>query len=249
MIQKKPSTLRYVTLPTKQKLQIASKVASGLFYFYSTPWLRDSWNNNDIYLYPRRHGFAPEPMLANSTNHPSLTPPDTFGSLTPPFIAQFGCFLLHLSFGSPWDEIKAAFHRGLEHDEPSRPSEADHLVFSDIYAWANDPNVAPGDRPCHEEGNSYLEAILNCFSGDFGLRPGTAASMDDDDFSLAVYRKILCPLQFALEDFQARQIRIFGPPIILPVPETRDPSEGLREGRLLFDDEEIKGSIDEVRRK
>lgn len=230
-------------LSTGEKLQLAYKVGSSLLYLHSTPWLEDSWHSENIYLPGRSNGeVVIEPLLAKRRNdgcalEASHAPHET-GAISTHIIASFGRFLIELCLGAPWDQIKNAFLGG---DEPSHASDVDALIFTYILGWVENLKVVARDKPCYLEGNSYFDAIRRCFRGNSSQELSNW-TMHNAEFRLVVYKDILRPLQFALEDFQARQIETFGP-LVTAAGEGFSPNdrEEQKSPFMLFDDEEIKG--------
>lgn len=244
-------------LSTEQRLQLAYRVGSCLFYLHSTPWMPEVWTSNDVYLPRRGDGqMVMEPLFANMTTgrpashsrgsgqapRPRSPPPDaTPTTLRSPAVSCLGRFLVELCYGASWDQIQKVF---IPDVEVSFAAEADSAVVSSLLSWAEDPTVAVWDKPCHQEGYSYFDAIKNCFFGELPLgQDPDAAAMSHHELRKRVYMDVLRPLQFALEDFQAHQTRIFGPTVDLWAEEGLAPGGRSRGGNelRLFDDEDVKG--------
>jgi hypothetical protein len=243
------SSDRFV-LSTEQKLQLAYQVGSSLFYLHFASWLRDDWDGEDVYLPWQSDGVVfLEPLLVKQLNQKrtsidSCNPTENAPRI-PPIITSLSRFLIELCCGAPWKLIREVFLAGYL----TPPKSTDLAIFNEISSWIESPKVAIKDKPCHLEGWSYFEAIRNCSLGDFGQKL-KARSMGDEEFQIGVYQHILRPLQFALEDFKAQQIRIFGPPIIEKLGENIPPviSEG-NKSSMLFDDDEVMGDAATVKRK
>ncbi|KAK5087249.1 hypothetical protein LTR24_006889 [Lithohypha guttulata] len=232
-------------LSVEQKLQLAHKVASALFYLHSTPWLMDPWDSESIHLIRQDDGRTLiDPLLAKRPveDSASVDRHDAHSMWREgvPTSIHLGRFLIELCYGATWDRIRTTF---LSAEESSMgPIDADNFVFSRIDSWVGNPMIAKEEQPFHLEGNSYMTAVRSCFIYDFG-QPSTSTSLYDEAFRLGVYTQILRPLQFALEDFQARQSRIFGPRRRHPddFDNSIVPPRARIDSFKLFDDEDIKG--------
>ncbi|KAH6987025.1 hypothetical protein EDB80DRAFT_881462 [Ilyonectria destructans] len=212
-------------LSTEEKLQLAYLVGSSLLYLHFTPWLENSWHSGNIYLPGRSNGeVVIEPLLAKRRNdgcalEASHGPHET-GAISTPIITSFGRFLIELCLGAPCGQINNVFLGG---DEPFHASDVDALIFTHILGWVENLKVVARDKPCHLEGNSYFDAIRGWFRGNSSPELSNW-TVYNTEFRLGAYKDILRPLQFALEDFQARQIEPFRP-LITAVGEGFSPND------------------------
>jgi hypothetical protein len=246
------------SLSTVQKLEVAYKVATSLFYLHSTPWLEDSWNSNDVFLPCRSDGsIIPDPLLSrrlmqedNASAKSSKVEEESGMPSKPPIVTRLGRFLLELCFGATWADMQRVFLAGI--DKPAETMDADLVVFNSVLSLVENPRLVMHDKPCRAEGWSYYEAVKNCFYGVFGSGKMAIGSdidetdllslpMDDVDLWIDVYQKIVRPLQFALEDFHARQFQLYGPQTRIKR-EMDAPAESmpLKEALILFDDKELE---------
>ena len=243
-IRRPPEDTRRLQLSTEQKLQLAHKVAFSLFYLFSTPWVRDSWTSDNVYLtWNESSNSIVYPLfLRNATvPDPSVTASSTFEPPKPriPFTNRLGRFLVELWCGTSWSYLEKCF---LASDGPSKMVDSDVFILTRLLNWVNDSKIADKDKPFHLEGSSYFLAVQKCFLCDFDTAQlDQAAPLDNENFARWVYRHVLRPLQYALEDFQTRQDRFFGARLELS-PEKSSPSSAEDTKRLrLFAIEEIEG--------
>lgn len=243
-IRRPPKDTRRLQLSTEQKLQLAHKVAFSLFYLFSTPWVRDSWTSDNVYLtwQESSNGIVYPLFLRNATvPDPSVTASSTFEPPKPriPFTNRLGRFLVELWCGTSWSYLEKSF---LASDGPSKMVDSDVFILTRLLNWVNDSKIADRDKPFHLEGSSYFLAVQKCFLCDFNTAQlDQTAPLNNENFARWVYRHVLRPLQYALEDFQTRQDRFFGARLELS-PEKSSPSNAEDTKRLrLFAIEEIEG--------
>lgn len=226
-------------MPTEQKLQLAHKVASGLLYAYATQWMKDTWASEDVYLVSGAGGGSLiEPLLAKhpQANSGSASIDKGYETLSAMELSlvHLGRFLIELYYGVPWEQIRRAFLRA---EDEEFGLNADIIASGRIFSKVGWPTVATNDQPFYQEGNSYVSAVRSCFTRDFGQRSG---SLDDLDFRLGIYTYIILPLFFAVEDFQARQLRIYGPRIEIPESLKLSGNQAM----LFDDDDKISGNVE-----
>lgn len=195
------------SLTTEERLRLSIQVTSGVLCLYATAWLAGSWKSTDIYFW---HGTDDVDLNAWTVNSRTAGPlsqaaGDSTTSLSDPTILSLCRFLVELWFGAPWSHIKKV--HGSSCQSGQGEVMADRAVIETILNWASDETISPHDRPFHEEGSLYADAVRNCLKCDFG-QPKT--SMTDRTFREGVYHKILCPLRWALHDFLNAQLQLFG---------------------------------------
>jgi len=231
-------------LSTEQKLQIAHKVAFGLFCIFSTPWLRDGWDIHDVHLTQEGHSDGSIYPLFARNSDASVPPATNIRSHNPSgsgvqFIHYLGRFLVELCYGSSWHDIRRAL---LAVEEPSTTAGSGDPVLTQLLEWADDPRIGEKDKPFHLEGSSYIMAVQKCFTfmGDFQEGTGgSPQSLAREDIAQWMYRHIFAPLQFALEDYHKRQTQIYGLHTDLKVPLDSAPLPEDERKLSLFIDEEI----------
>lgn len=194
-------------LTTLERLKLSTQVASAVLCLYDTTWLPEFWSYTDIYLRHDGDGIKFNPWIVNSrtTGISSQAANDSTTSLTDPTILSLCRFLVELWFGAPLSHIRKAY--GSHYQLGGGEAAADRDVIETILSWASDETISPRDRPFYEEGRLYTDAVRNCLKCDFGQ---VKTSMTDRTFREGVYSRILCPLRWALEDFQAAQLQLFG---------------------------------------
>lgn len=232
-------------LSTEEKLKLAVKVASSLFYLHSTPWLAESWNTDELFLIYTPGGAELEgPLLSQRLQRQGPSPAGQHAgqqtdvsSHTNLTITRLGRFLVELWYGASWDRVRDSFIRSPE-SCPTTECDTEILVFSHVNSLAVDASLADEARPFYLEGNSYADAVRNCFLCDFGQKE---ASLGDEAFCMGVFFRILRPLQYALEDFYALQSRIYGPMKGLGARVSSYEAQRLEEPEdlMLFDDESL----------
>lgn len=242
-VRKRYSSSELPALSTEERLELAIKVTSSIFYLHSTPWLARSWNTEDIYLIsePGSEQLG-GPLLAQSPDLQSCHEPpadqqtnDSTNMDTT--ISHLGRFLVELWCGAPWDCVRDTF-LGSSIAHPQMESDVESLVITHILTWAADPTVAEKHRPFYLEGSSYADAVRSCFLRDFGQQ---TTSLEDEHFRLGVFSRILRPLQYALDDFHALQSRIYGSMKVLNDECSSHGSNRPQEMQdfMLFDDEDL----------
>jgi hypothetical protein len=68
--------------------------------------------------------------------------------------------------------------------------------------------------------------------------------LDNDELRLGLYMQVLRPLNFALEDFRARQRKTFGPKQSLSDSTSEKTAAKEIKGKALFDEELIRGDVE-----
>lgn len=221
------------SLTTLERLKLSTQVASGVLCLYATTWLTDFWSSKDIYFWQDSDGVKFNPWAVKSCTAGALnrTASDSSTYHTDPTILSLCRFLVELWFGASWSHVRKVY--GSQSQLSEGDDAADRDVIETILSWSSDETISPHDRPFHEEGRLYVDAVRNCLKCDFGQ---VRTSMTDQTFREGVYNKILCPLRWALEDFLASQIQLFG--------ATRESAAGreivdrrLTGGILLYDDD------------
>lgn len=194
-------------LTTLERLKLSTQVASAVLCLYHTTWLPEFWSYADIYLRHDGDGLKFNPWIVNSrtTGVSIQAANDSTTSLTDPTILSLCRFLVELCFGAPLSRIRKAY--GSHYELGRGEAAADRDMIETILSWASDETISPRDRPFYEEGRLYMDAVRNCLKCDFGQ---VKTSMTDPTFREGVYSRILCPLRWALEDFQAAQLQLFG---------------------------------------
>ncbi|PON25028.1 pfs domain-containing protein [Trichoderma gamsii] len=219
------------SLTTLEKLKLSIQAASAILCC-STSWLTGYWstaNKNSWYdidaikinLWASRDANA---GLAADT------PEYSIGAFTDPAILALSKFLVELWFGAPWAHVKKAY--GLRHQRGLTTEAEDRKMLEVILNWASDMSINPHDRPFYEEGRLYMHAVRNCLECDFGQMK---SSMSDKTFREGVYSKILRPLRWALDEYLAAQIRLFGE-VRDVQPEKEHANKRLTNNSALFDD-------------
>ncbi|KHO11789.1 FMN-dependent alpha-hydroxy acid dehydrogenase, active site protein [Metarhizium robertsii ARSEF 23] len=230
-------------LLTEQKLHIAYKVAFSLLYLSSTPWIRESWTWQDIYLtWHENFDDVIYPVFSGdmSTSKPlAADNPQTHGPATHriPSVTILGRFLVELWCGTSWKQLEKAFLAGVESSDTADP---DTFIFSQLINWVRNSRIADRDKPFYQEGTSYFMAVENCFQCDFNPGPLNGLPLlESNGFACWIYKHVLRPLEYALEDFRRRQDRLLGARLNLN-PEINSPDDGEPDRRLrLFVNERI----------
>ncbi|KAI0376371.1 hypothetical protein F5Y04DRAFT_266649 [Hypomontagnella monticulosa] len=220
------------SLTTLDRLKMSTQVASGVLCLYATPWLADFWSYKDIYFlhdsyYVKLNSWTVESRTAGA---PSQAEDDPSTSFTNPTILSLCRFLVELWFGAPWLRIREVY--GSYHPLGEREAVVDRDVIETILSWVSDETISPHDRPFHEEGRLYADAVRNCLKCDFGQ---AKTSMTDQTFRKGVYNKILYPLRWASEEFQSAQHQLFG--ATQESVTAGGTVEGLVSGVALYDDD------------
>jgi hypothetical protein len=230
-------------LSTEQKLQLVHKVAFNLFYLFSALWVRESWTSEDVYITWQKSSVGLiYPVFSRNPSIASVNVSGTEESSQPKitFINSLGRFLVEIWCGTTWSHLRRTFLAG---DGLSRAAEPDTSIFNRLVDWVNDSKIADRDKPFHLEGSSYFMAVRKCFTCDFNLgQRDENPAPGNKDFARWIYRHVLLPLQYALEDFQIQQDRFFGTRLDfcpqISAPPMAEDAKRLR----LFTNEDIKGN-------
>ncbi|KAM3426382.1 hypothetical protein NHJ13734_009487 [Beauveria thailandica] len=193
------------SLSTPERLQLSIRVASAALFLYSTPWLAESWRSTDLYFFHGGDNVDFNPWAVNSST--VVAPTRYANTSTDPTTLSLCRFLVELWFSAPWSQVRNVYGPRRQLGDDDEDTNADRDVIKTILNWASDDSVSPHDRPFHEEGSLYVEAIRNCLDCDFGQ---VETSMTDRAFREGVYTKILWPLQWAQDDFLTSQLKLYG---------------------------------------
>ncbi|KUJ07746.1 uncharacterized protein LY89DRAFT_789435 [Mollisia scopiformis] len=228
-------------LSTEQRLQLAHQVAFSLFYLFSTPWIQESWTSDDVYLTWQESPVAfVHPVFSRKSIVVSNDALDIEKPSQPkvPFVNSLGRFLVELWCGTSWSHLQRVFLAG---EGSSEVMEHDTFIFNRLLNWIGDSKIADRDKPFHLEGSSYLMAVRKCFTCDFNLSEVDKDSLlGNEHFARWIYRHVLRPLQYSLEDFQSQQERFFGTRLDFS-PQVTAPRAGEDTKRLrLFANEDIE---------
>jgi hypothetical protein len=244
-IRRRPEDIHRLQFSTEQKLRLAHKIAFSLFYLFSTPWIRDTWTSEDVYLtWQGSSDGIVYPVFSRTAAGSSAS--DNASSIQEPsqpripFTNCLGRFLVELWCGTSWSHIRKAFLAG---DGPSGEVDTDTFIFTKILNWVSNSRIADKDKPFHLEGGSYFMAVQKCFMCDCNpCQLGRASPSDNENFARWIYRHVLRPLQYALEDFQIRHDRLFGTRLDLSTEINTPRSAGETRRLRLYDNEEIEGN-------
>lgn len=196
---RKTSATGQMILSRQERYSIAVTLASSRLQLYSSPWIGETWNKNDIYFLKAPKG-SPRPIIvekpyisrkfASFSSQSSI--PSREGSIgrtaSPKSIQALGIMILELCFGQAIEDqpIRAKY---LGPD--GEPNDMTDFCTAQNW-WLND---ALG-----EGGPELYEAIRRCLFCAFGPR---STDLEDDDLRAAIYSEVVEPLESAVQQFSS----------------------------------------------
>ncbi|KAI9928629.1 hypothetical protein MW887_001844 [Aspergillus wentii] len=184
--------------PTESRLRLALTMATSVLHLYETSWIHRSWTGNDIHFIRSQNGLVlTEAFVSQSSFSPDggIFPGEIAPSILEPTIFALGKLLTELSLDHTWDDIRQYYTRK-SMPECNSILILDMAVVNSILDNASNENLPIADRPFHAEGSYYLEAVRTCLTCDLGEK----FFLDKDGMRQIIYQRIICPLQFAMED-------------------------------------------------
>lgn len=168
----------YPMMKLQHRLSLGIKLASSVVQLRQTPWLNDSWSNQDIVFFTdphTRHPLIENPMLLHNFSAPQLG----LNQQSPGIIRRSKLlFSLGVVLWELW------FCRRLEDDEDLKPS-LEHGQWSDkmLFVIAGMAfQKLDGDAPL-----KYCDAVRTCFFDNIPT--------ESQGFSTIVWQKVICSLQ------------------------------------------------------
>lgn len=170
-----------------EKWKLAGALATAVFHYHSTPWLRETWMDKDILFFETQTVGRPRP-LESPHLHLFQQPNDDSRNLTlaiydDPFIKnkilfQLGMLLLELEFEEPLDVLTEKWNTIFPRVQGLGESLARRLLVPKYHAGEN-------------LGPNYGRIVRMCLDCDFGLGI-PAYSLNDRSVQKAFYLQVIC---------------------------------------------------------
>ncbi|KAF8249178.1 hypothetical protein K440DRAFT_622544 [Wilcoxina mikolae CBS 423.85] len=175
-----------VSLATKQKCTLALTLASATLQLYNTPWMNDSWDLKDIYVFNTGEGVSPIdlPYVSKSFATTSKSTQSTQSStmvtrlLKNKMVFALGVALLEMSYGRHILSLKTAKDSGPQGDDSS---------LTKIYIA-----YRLVDEIGARESKNYADAARRCIHCCFDT---SHYDLDSKEFRDLFYQGVVLPLQ------------------------------------------------------
>jgi hypothetical protein len=172
------------SIPQFDRIRLAKQLAMAVLSYHATPWLKSSWNSNEVFLYgtdTTSVGPMNGPYIDVSVKGPhgplsraSTLPCRTFAPNA--FMFGLGVMLLELAFEAPLRTMQ----RPIDSD-----SDQDERYIEFFIAKRLSKIVS---RPL---GSKYAEIVRKCLQCDFGR----GDDLEDPSLQQCFYQEVVCGLE------------------------------------------------------
>lgn len=177
------------------KLRIAVDLSSSVLQLYKTPWLDESWGEEDLY-FVQRPGAPPASIYEHpyvyrkissaiqdaKKAHAQQTRVRVIRNQT---LYTLGTLLIEIWYGKSMKELQVA-------------SDLDCLGTPGV-AWCTAERLVENDLE-FEAGKRYSDAVRRCIRCDFDRND---ISLDNESFQEAVFDGVVAPLEKTLQQFNS----------------------------------------------
>jgi hypothetical protein len=177
------------------KFKIAVDLASSVLQLYKTPWLNDSWGDDDVYFVHRpgaplstiyQHPFIYRKFASTATSQSSIPAPPVRSLIRNQTLFTLGVLLIELLYGTSIEGLQTPHDLDCEGTPGAVWCTAERLVDEEIAL---------------EAGQLYADAVRRCIRCDFNRK---SSSLDDQDFQQAVFDGVVAPLEKTLQHFNGQ---------------------------------------------
>ena len=172
------------------RLRLALTIASSVLQLYKTPWLREDWSKHDILInevgrdahYRRAYvsgmfvATATEKLAQQKEMHHLVRNESLFA---------LAIVLIELCLGQTLESMRSP-------DDPLDATQNPNVLTD----WCTVNRML--EAVYNEAGKRYGDAVRRCVHCEFDPRRTT---LDDDEFSQAVYDGVIAPLEDVVKDF------------------------------------------------
>lgn len=173
------------------KFRVAVDLASSVLQLYKTPWLEESWNEDDVY-FVLRPGAHPSTIyqhpfiyrkFSSITTKPCHSASPARRVIRNQTLFTLGILLIELLYGKPIEELQ------MPHDLECQGTPG--------VAWCTAERLIE-EEIAFEAGPLYSDAVRRCIRCDFNRNE---SSLDNRDFQRAVFDGVVAPLEKTLQRF------------------------------------------------
>ena len=177
----------------QDRLYLAVCMASSLLQLYNTRWIGHRWSSQDISFLRQlppdsgraiREPFVSKLVPSQRVGSPSTQPAECRFTLRNPAIFDLGILLIELCFCKP-------LHSFWEPDDLDKDGAPNKFT-----ALSTAQRLLP--KVYNKAGVRYGDAVRRCIRCEFDQ---IDESLENDSFRLAVYSKVVLPLEDDLRDF------------------------------------------------
>ena len=172
------------SIPQFDRIRLAKQLAMAVLSYHATPWLKSSWNSNEIFLYgidATTMGPMNGPYIDVSVKGPHGPPSRTSAlpcrTLAPnAFMFGLGVMLLELAFEAPLRTMQ----RAIDNDGDQDGHYIEFFIAKRLSKIAS--------RPL---GSKYAEITRKCLQCDFGR----GDDLEDPSLQQCFYQEVVCGLE------------------------------------------------------
>ena len=172
------------TMPQYNRIRLAKQLAMAVLSYHATPWLKGSWNSDEVFLYGNdtdKPGAVNGPYIDVSVKgpHGPLSRASTFPCR--PFAPNallfgLGVILLELAFGAPL----RALQRPIDTDGDQENRYTEFFVAKRLSKIVS-----------RQLGPKYAQIVRRCLQCDFGR----GDDLEDPALQQGFYQEVVCELE------------------------------------------------------
>jgi hypothetical protein len=172
------------SIPQFDRIRLAKQLAMAVLSYHATPWLKSSWNSNEVFLYgtdATTMGPMNSPYIDVSVKGPhgplsraSTLPCRTFAPNA--FMFGLGVMLLELAFEAPLRTMERPIDSDSDQDER----------YIEFFIAKRLSKIA--SRPL---GPKYAKIVRKCLQCDFGR----GDDLEDPSLQQCFYQEVVCGLE------------------------------------------------------
>lgn len=175
------------------KFTVAVDLASSVLQLYKTPWLEESWDEDDVYFVHRpgtplssiyQHPFIYRKLSSSTTHQPCMAPKPARRVIRNQTLFTLGVLLIELLYAKPVEELQTTHDLDCQGTPGVVWCTAERLIEEEIL---------------FEAGPLFSDAVRRCIRCDFNH---ANHDLDDRDFQQIVFDGVVAPLEKTLQRFK-----------------------------------------------